>query len=63
MSDWLVELPEAGRSFRITEIEMAQVRDQCNGKTICVNPVRSLRVDGRELQGPIQGLLGITLRK
>lgn len=61
--DYQIELPAANRTYRITDIRMRQVRDQCGGKSICINPVESIRIDGTLLEGPIIGLLGFTLRK
>jgi hypothetical protein len=56
--DWQIDLPVASRTFRITDIDVAHVRDDCSGKVQCINPVRSMRIDGALLQGPIISPVG-----
>lgn len=62
-ADWQIELPAANRIFRITDIDVAQIRDDCSGKVQCGNPVRSMRIDGALLQGPIIIPVGFMLHK
>ncbi|OLY93412.1 hypothetical protein SAMN05444008_107232 [Cnuella takakiae] len=62
-SDYLISLPAANNNYRITGIEMLQVTDQCNGKTICINPVKSLRINDSLLDKTFPGLPGFTLTK
>lgn len=62
-NDYQIELPAAGQTYRITDIRVLQIQDQCNGKSICINPVQSLRINNRLLDKTFVGLLGFTLRK
>lgn len=61
--EYRIELPVANRIYQINDIRFLQVRDNCNGKSICINPVQSLRINSTILEGPFPGLPGFALRK
>lgn len=44
--DYVIQLPAASRSFQISEIDNEQIRDDCSGKVQCINPIRSLKING-----------------
>lgn len=62
-NDYLIKLPAANRTYRVDAIRMLQVRDDCNGKSICINPLQSLRINGNLLEGPFPGITGFVLPK
>jgi hypothetical protein len=44
--DYILSLPAANSRFRISDIDKEQIQDDCSGKTQCVNPARSLKING-----------------
>ena len=51
--DYEIDLPRAGRLFRLTEIYEPQTWDR-HRKTYCINPIRSYRLDGQLVSGEEQ---------